>query len=178
MKCGDHFSGPRYMNANRGDRIASVVAAAFSLAYLVTAFFIPLPPLKQQLGPAALPKAIGLIMVILSGLYVNQQFRGRAKEDEDRAAIIGAEEKVESKADLKTMGFILAMMLVYAFFFERLGYAISTFLAFMAGVLYLNRRRLFRDTVIAVILSFALYYVFMDILRVNLPAGPLKLLGL
>lgn len=166
------------MNANREDRLASIVATAFSLAYLVTAFFIPVPPLKQQLGPAAFPKAIGLVMLILSGLYVYRQFRGRVKEDEERAAIIGAEEKIESKADLKTMGFILAVMVVYAFVFERLGYAISTFLAFMAGVFYLSRRHLVRDTLIAVIVSFVLYYVFMTLLRVNLPAGLLKLLGL
>ena len=166
------------MNANREERIASFVVAAFSLAYLVVAFFIPLPPLKQQLGPAAFPKAIGLVMLILSAIYIYQQFRGRVKEDEKRAAIIGAEGKIESKTDLRTMGFILAVMLVYAFVFERLGYAISTFLAFMAGVLYLDRRHLVRDTVIAVIVSFVLYYIFMSVLRVNLPAGPLKLLGL
>ena len=165
------------MNSNRGDRVASIVVAAFSLAYLGTAFLISAPPLKQQLGPAAFPKAIGLVMVILSGLYVYRQFRGRVKEDEERAGIIGAEEKIESKADLKTMGFILAVMVVYAFVFERLGYAISTFLAFMAGVLYLSRRHLVRDTLIAVIVSFVLYYLFMTVLRVNLPAGPLKFLG-
>ena len=165
------------MNANREDRVASIVAAAFSLAYLVTAFFIPVPPLKQQLGPAAFPKAIGLVMLILSGLYVYRQFRGGVKEDEERAAIIGAEEKIESKADLKTMGFILAVMVVYAFVFERLGYAISTFLAFMAGVLYLDRRHLARDGFIAIIASFVLYYVFSAFLRVQLPAGLLSSLG-
>ena len=166
------------MNANRENRVASIVTTFFSLAYLVVAFFIPVPPLKQQLGPAAFPKAIGGVMLILSVIYLYQQFRGKVKEDEKRAAIIGAEEKIEGKADLKTMGFILAVMVVYAFVFERLGYAISTFLAFMAGVLYLDRRHLVRDTVIAVIVSFVLYYIFMSVLRVNLPAGPLKLLGL
>ena len=166
------------MNANRENRVASIVTTVFSLAYLVVAFFIPVPPLKQQLGPAAFPKAIGGVMLILSVIYLYQQFRGKVKEDEKRAAIIGAEEKIEGKADLKTMGFILAVMVVYAFVFERLGYAISTFLAFMAGVLYLDRRHLVRDTVIAVIVSFVLYYIFMSVLRVNLPAGPLKFLGL
>ena len=166
------------MNANRENRVASIVTTVFSLAYLVVAFFIPVPPLKQQLGPAAFPKAIGGVMLILSVIYLYQQFRGKVKEDEKRAAIIGAEEKIEGKADLKTMGFILAVMVVYAFVFERLGYAISTFLAFMTGVLYLDRRHLVRDTVIAVIVSFVLYYIFMSVLRVNLPPGPLKLLGL
>ncbi len=123
------------------------------------------------------PLAIGLGLLILSAIYACQQFRGGVKEDEKRAAIIGAEGKIQGKADLKTMGFMLVVMLCYAFLFERLGYAISTFLAFMAGVLYLDRRHLVRDGVIAVISSFVLYYIFSVFLRVNLPAGLLSFVG-
>jgi hypothetical protein len=173
------------MKQNIEERIASIVLIVFSLAYLGYAtFLIPMPPLKQQLGPDAFPKAIGLGMLILSGLYAFQQFRKDSKSDEKerevekRAAIIGAESKSQRKADLKTMGFMLAIMLLYAFFFEYLGYAISTFLAFMAGCLYLDRRHLARDLIIAVIASFILQYVFSVWLRVQLPAGPLRALGL
>jgi len=166
------------MNANREELFASLVAGAFSLAYLVYAFFIPMPPLKQQLGPAAFPKGIGVAMLILSGIYVFQQLRGGVKEDEERAAIIGAEEKIQGKVNLKRIGFILVLMVFYAFVFERLGYAISTFVVFMAGVFYLDRRHLVRDGIIAVISSFVLYYIFTTVLRVQLPAGPLKFLGL
>jgi putative tricarboxylic transport membrane protein len=172
------------MKQNREERIASLVLVVGSLTYLVGAFFIPMPTLKQQLGPDAFPKAIGLGLLILSGIYTFQQFRGLARdkakdeEVEKRAAIIGAEGKIEGKADLKTMGFMLAVMLLYAFFFEYLGYAISTFLAFMAGCLYLDRRHLVRDGIIAVIASFVLHYIFSAWLRVQLPAGPLSYLGL
>ena len=170
------------MKKNREEQIASVVLILFSVAYLVGAFRIPMPALKQQLGPGGFPIAIGFGMLFLACVYAWQQFRGpvKAKEDEaeieKRAAIIGAEEKIEKKADLRTMGFILALMLFYAFFFETLGYAISTFLMFMAGVIYLDRGHLLRDGVIAVISSFVLYYIFTILLRVQLPAGPLKFL--
>jgi putative tricarboxylic transport membrane protein len=172
------------MKENREERIASVVLVVFSAAYLVGGFFIPMPLFKQQLGPGAFPIAIGIGMLSLACIYAWQQFRNgtQAKETEEeierRAAIIGAEEKIEKKADLKTMGFMLVAMLFYAFAFERLGYAISTFVVFMAGVLYLDRRHLARDAVIAVVASFVLYYIFSVFLRVNLPAGPLTLLGL
>ena len=172
------------MNQNREERIASIVLIVGSLTYLTGAFFIPMPALKQQLGPDGFPKAIGLGLLVLSSIYAFQQFRGsmtaKAKEQEieRRAAIIGAEEKVEGKADLKTMGFMLAVMLLYALVFEHLGYAISTFLAFMAGCLYLDRRHLVRDAIIAVIASFVLHYIFSAWLRVQLPAGPLSSLGL
>lgn len=170
------------MKENREERIASVVLVVFSAAYLVGGFFIPMPVFKQQLGPGAFPIAIGIGMLSLAFIYAWQQFRGggKAKEEDEevekRAAIIGAEQKIEKRADLKTMGFMLVAMLFYAFAFERLGYAISTFVVFMAGVLYLDRRHLVRDTVIAVISSFVLYYIFSVFLRVNLPAGPLKFL--
>jgi len=170
------------MKENREERIASIVLIIFSAAYLTGAFFIPMPVLKQQLGPGGFPIAVGFGMLILACIYAWQQFRGgmAPKESEEeierRAAIIGAEEKIEKKADLRTMGFILGLMLLYAFFFEILGYAIATFLMFMAGVLYLDRRHLVRDGVIAVISSFFLYYVFTILLRVQLPAGPLKFL--
>ena len=166
------------MNANREERIASFVVAAFSLAYFVGTFLIPVPTLKQQMGPSFFPKGIGVAMLILSGIYILQQFRGGVKEDEERAVIIGADEKIQGKINLKRIGFILVLMAFYAFVFERLGYAISTFVVFMAGVLYLDRRHLVRDGVIAVIASFVLYYVFTTILRVQLPPGPLKFLGL
>jgi putative tricarboxylic transport membrane protein len=166
------------MNANREEKIASIVIAAFSIVYFVTAFFIPVPPLKQQLGPSAFPKAIGLAMLVLSGIYVFQQLRGGVKEDEERAAIIGAEEKIQGNVNLKRIGFVVVLMVFYAFVFERLGYAISTFLVFMAGVLYLDRRHLVRDGIIAVISSFILYFIFTIFLRVQLPAGPLRLLDL
>ena len=172
------------MKENREERIASIVLVVFSAAYLVVGFFIPVPLFKQQLGPGAFPIAVGIGMLILACIYAWQQFRGgtKAKEEDEevekRAVIIGAEEKIEKKADLKTMGFMLVVMLFYAFAFERLGYAISTFVVLMAGVLYLDRRHLVRDAVIAVISSFVLYYIFSVFLRVNLPAGPLTLLGL
>lgn len=166
--------------AKREERIASVVMLVFSLAYFVgTFFFIPHPTIKQQVGPSVFPKAVGILMILVSGLYFIQQMIGLAKEaDEKRAAIIGAEEKVETKADIKTMGIMLAVMVAYALLFTPLGYALSTFLAFMVGVLVLDRKHLLRDTIIALIGSFGMYFLFSLVLRVQLPAGPLSLLGL
>ena len=171
------------MKGNKEDRIASIVLIVFSLAYLVGTFLIPMPLIKQRVGPGAFPKAIGFAMLALSVVYAWQRFRGAKQkkyeeEVEKRVAIIGVEEKIEGRADLKTMGFMLVAMLFYAFAFERLGYAISTFVVFMSGVLYLDRRHLVRDAVTSVIASFVLYFIFTVFLRVHLPAGPLRLFGL
>ena len=64
------------MKQNKEERIASLVLILGSLAYLVGGFLIPMPTLKQQLGPDAFPKGVGVAMLILSGIYVFQQLRG------------------------------------------------------------------------------------------------------
>jgi putative tricarboxylic transport membrane protein len=164
-------------NQNKEERIGSVVILVVALAFLGSSFLIPEPVYKQQLGPDAFPKVIGALMVLLAGIYVFQQFRGGVVEDEQRAAIIGADAKIDAKVDLKTMGFVLGLMVAYALFFETLGYALTTFLVFSAGCWRLDRSHMRRDMIIAVIASFGLYFIFTLVLRVNIPAGVLKLLG-
>jgi putative tricarboxylic transport membrane protein len=163
----------------RQDRIASVAFFLLAAGYLAMAFFtIGEAPSKQVLGPDVFPKAVGILMLFLSALYVMQSFRGLVHEDEQRAVIIGADDKVSSYMDLKTVGTMLVLMLAYAFAFERLGYPIATFLMFMAGVFVLDRRHLARDAVIGAFGSFGLYFAFAYLLRVQLPPGPLIWLGL
>ncbi len=166
------------MAAKRIERTASVVMTVFSAAYLAGAFLlIPIPMIPQQVGPAVFPKAVGFMLLVISLCNLFIQFKGIAKEDEARAVIIGAEDKVETKADFKLMGIIIALMAVYALLFDRLGYALTTILVFMAGVLVLDRKHILRDTIIGLIASFGMYFIFTKLLKVTLPSGPLSLIG-
>ncbi len=124
------------------DRIASVAFFLFAAVYLAMAFFtIGEPASRQVLGPDVFPKAIGALMLFLAAVYVMQSFRGLVHEDEQRAAIIGADDKLNSYMDRKTVGILLVLMLAYAFdpqpdwrhprFSERALYGIS--LAVLAG---------------------------------------------
>ena len=161
----------------KAQRIASLTFTALAIAYLAGAFFIKEPPLRQQLGPDAFPKTIGVMMLVLSLLYVRIEFqRQPVKEDDERAAIIGAEEKLSDYVDYKTIGIMLALMLGYGLAFESLGYPLATFLMFMAGIYVLDRKHWKRDLIIAIIASFGIYFLFRYALRVNLPIGVLKFL--
>lgn len=161
------------------ERFASVALFLFAAAYLAMALLgIPEPSVRQVLGPEAFPRVIGALMVLLAGLYVLQTFRGAASEDEERAAVIGADEKLGTLFDFKTVATMLGLMLAYAFLFEPLGYPIATLLMFCTSVAVLDRRHWVRDLIIALFASFGLYFVFSFLLRVQLPAGPLRLLGL
>jgi putative tricarboxylic transport membrane protein len=161
----------------KAEKIASLTFTALAVAYIAGAFLIKEPPLRQQMGPEAFPLAIGVVMLFLSLLYVRQQFQKQPiQNDEERAAIIGAEEKLSSYVDYKIVGIMLALMLAYALTFEKLGYPLATLLMFMAGVLVLDRKHWKRDLVIALIASFGMYFLFRYVLRVNLPIGVLRFL--
>lgn len=161
----------------KAQRIASVAFTLFAAAYLIGAFLIHEPPLRQQLGPDAFPKAVGFLMLFLSLLYVREEFsRQPPVEDEERAAIIGADEKLSGGVDLKIIGIMLVLMLAYGLSFEFLGYPLATLLMFMAGVYVLDRKHWKRDLIIALIASFGLYFVFRYVLKVNLPIGVLGFL--
>jgi putative tricarboxylic transport membrane protein len=160
------------------ERTASVVMTVVAATYLVGSYFlIPVPMIKQQVGPAVFPRAVGFLLLAISLANLAIQWRGEVKEDEARAVIIGAEDKVETKADIKLMGVIIALMAVYAILFEKLGYPITTFVVFTAGALVLDRKHMVRDVIIALISSFGMFYVFTKLLRVTLPAGPLSIFG-
>jgi putative tricarboxylic transport membrane protein len=164
----------------KAEKIASLTFTVLSIAYIAGAFMIKEPPLRQQLGPEAFPFAIGTFMLVLSLIYVYRQFRAapqKSSQDEEvRAAIIGADEKVEGKIDYKVVGIMLALMLFYALTFELLGFPLVTFIVFVAGVFVLDRNHLKRDTLIALIASFGIFMLFRFVLRVNLPAGVLAFL--
>lgn len=164
------------MAVKREERIAGIIMTLFSLTYLILAFGIQEPTLKAQVGPGVFPKIVGALMLLLSVIFIIQQIRGKIQEDAKRAEIIGADEKVKTKADIKTMGIMLALMLAYAFFFELLGYPVTTFLVFVAGSFVLDRKHMIRDTIIALVASFGLFVVFYYVLRVNLPPGLLSLI--
>lgn len=161
----------------KAEKIASLAFTALAVAYIIGAFLIKEPPLRQQMGPEAFPLAIGALMLLLSLLYVRQQFQKLpVQEDEERAAIIGADEKLSSYVDYKTIGIMLVLMLAYGLSFEKLGYPLATLLMFMAGIFVLERKHWKRDLVIALIASFGIYFLFRYVLRVNLPIGVLKFL--
>ena len=161
----------------KAGKIGSLAFTALAVAYIVGALSIKEPPLRQQLGPEAFPLAIGGLMLLLSLLYVRMEFQKKPIiEDEERAAIIGAEEKLSGQVDYKVIGIMLALMLVYGLTFERLGYPLATLLMFMDGILVLERKHWKRDLVIALIASFGIYFLFRYVLRVNLPIGVLGFL--
>ncbi len=161
----------------KAEKIASLVFTALAAAYLAGTFLIKEPPLRQQMGPETFPRAIGVLMLFLSLLYVRQQFQKQpVQDDQERAAIIGAEEKLSAYVDYKTLGIMLVLMLIYGLVFEVIGYPIATLLMFAAGIFVLDRNHLKRDLIIALIASLGIFFLFRFVLRVNLPAGILDFL--
>lgn len=135
----------------------------FSLAYLVTAFFIPKSSFGDvAVGPKAVPTAIGLALAAASVVLL---VRGLS-------TTVGAPSEDDAPPqDLRKLAVIALLLLGYILVFVPLGYAISTTMFIMGATTYLDREHWVRNAVYAVLFSAIVYSIFVFVFGVRLPAG-------
>ena len=150
------------MRATRWVAIAIILLGAF---YLWGALQIREATTYAAVGPRFMPNAIG-IGIILSGVWLFA-FPGAPPSPDSPQSVA---------LDWLRIGLILGIVAAYIALFRSLGYVFATTLLVWSGAQVLGERRHFvRDGVIAVALAVTIYYVFSQLLRINLPPGPLGL---
>ena len=140
------------------DRVAGTAVALLGVYVAVVARQYPFGTLAEP-GPGFLPFALGLLLAA-AGLVIALGARFAA----------GAHRPVFD--DLPHALVILAALAVAAFTMERLGFrlTVAAMLLFFLGAV--ERRRLWRVTVVACGFAFGAFHLINDILRVPLPVGP------
>lgn len=156
------------------DRGLSIGLFFFSLWALYLSITIEKTAIRQTIGPEVFPIGISIILMLASvGLFV-RSFR----VGEGRAGSPELPEGVE-KEDRKTQLLVLLGIVVYIFALEPLGYVISTFLLCFYETAVFEARHWVRNILSSAGFSIGVYYVFVYILDVLLPTGPIeRLLGL
>jgi len=168
---------------HRGEALCLVLLLATAVALLVGAAALP-EPMFDPLGPAGLPRYIAYLLLALLAVRIVLLFRENAnirnaKTSEDRD-LLGAEERGISRADnvdtpqivrflavsVITLAYLVALTVgglpfvwLTLVFLVALGAAMSEF----------TPRKMFSVAAIAVIMSFALTYIFTDVFSVVLP---------
>ena len=129
------------------------------------------------IGPATIPLAVAIVLLVLGLLFV---VRTTALPDTDLAAKAGEEQRATHWA---TVGLIGAALVVYALALDGvrlgpveipgLGYVVATaaFLPVVARIL--GSRRWLRDAIAGIAIAIVVYVGFTQFLGVRLPAGVL-----
>mgnify|MGYP001259420804 FL=1 len=133
-----------------------------SVIYLILTFGQTKSKVGDPNAPLYFPAIIGVFLLLMSVIYLVQEWKKRAEEIEAFKQLKGN--------TLKLMIATLVLIFIYTFLFERIGFLISTMI-FLGGLLFVvnGRKKWMQNILIAVIFSFVSWYSFAELLRVSLP---------
>jgi putative tricarboxylic transport membrane protein len=144
---------------------AGAVVALWGAFALWTAFDIEQPTAYRPLGPRVFPVVVSTAMILLGVLLIVETLRGADHLVEDHVT----EERRSS--DHKQAAFVVVLLIVYSWLFERIGYILATVLFLPAAARVLGSRRPLRDVIVAVVIAGAAFKLFTDLLSIDLPEG-------
>jgi putative tricarboxylic transport membrane protein len=164
-----------------GPRIVAVALLALAALLIVSALGIARGGGYQLIGPATIPLAVAIGLLLLSGLFV---IRTTLAPDNELAEHAAEEER---STHWPTVGLAAAALVGYAVALDGvelgpldipgLGYVVATGIFLPLTARILGSRSPLRDVIAGFALAVAVYFGFTEVLGVRLPAGILGLLG-
>lgn len=174
------------------DKLKNIIT---SIAFIILGAFFYMEStgirviMKKDLGSGFFPKVIGVCMIGVAVLELaltlldkkNEDKSGSVEAMEAQAEKAEAAEETAAEADTDPKGLVLTVvaMCLYAALFEPLGFIISTVLYLFAQITLLSterNRNLPLFVGIAVVATLVVYGVFVYLIGMPLPTGPLDMI--
>ncbi len=168
-----------------------VVSAILGIVFIIGATQITQDPSAfNVLGPRVAPLTIGFVTLFISAILIVQGLRHAARPEASQTSADGpvpepdgerSMEELIEEADPGQQQRSLVRLLVsflllvgYVLVFIPLGYIVSTAVFLFLLTTFIDRGKWLRNAIFAVAFAVVVYYVFTDVLRVQLPAGILE----
>ncbi|MCG8482838.1 MAG: tripartite tricarboxylate transporter TctB family protein [Clostridia bacterium] len=144
------------------DRISGVVLLLLAITiwvlipYEIKAFDV------SQMGPRFFPQFLSIALMVLSGILILKSFNKSGYEE--------AKEDETDPWDISELrvGKIFLLLIIYIGIIEMVGFLIST-VVIMSIAMYILKVRKWYHYVIFYVIVFIIYYVFKEIMYVQLP---------
>lgn len=120
---------------------------------------------ENTIGPEFFPAVMTMAVAILSGALVARSLWGSGVIGRDSPAL-------SSAATLIRMGLFIAILVVYVFIYEILGFVLASVIILPTGMFMLGERRLLHIFVFPCILIGLAWLVFTKVMMVPLPEMP------
>lgn len=143
------------------DRYTSSFFMIVGIFFIVESRKISESSYGSNVGSDMFPMILGSILVLLSIRLFYETFKYKNTR-------IGMEQ-----VDYKRFFIILGSALLYAFFIEKVGFIITTFLFLFISFLVMDQKNMVKSAVIAACFSGGVYYLFVEILEGSLPGLPI-----
>ncbi len=143
------------------DRIAGIAFLLVGILFLVESQKISESAYGSSVGPKIFPMWLGIILIALSIRLIYETFKYKSEGSK--------KEQLQYKKFL----IIFVSAVLYAFFLEKIGYVVSTFLFLLIAFQTMERGKIFYSVIISAFFSFGVYYFFSELLGGSLPGFPL-----
>ena len=140
---------------------------ALGLLSLWQASAIPTSPLYAQVGPKAVPYAIGAGLLALGAALVAVALRGGWSHTLE-------EVRDAPPTNWRALGLLLAGLAANLVLIGPFGFALAATAQFVLVAAAFGSRRLLRDLGVALVLTLAVWFGFVEVLGVNIGAGVLE----
>ena len=144
------------------DRVAGIVFLLVGILFFIESQKISDSAYGSSVGPKIFPMGLGIILTALSIRLLYETFKYKT------------ENTAKEKLQYKKFFIIFGCALLYAFFLEKVGYIISTFLFLLIAFQTLERGKIIYSIIISTAFSFGIYYMFSELLGGSLPGFPLS----
>ncbi len=153
------------------DLAAGLFVAALGGLALWQALVIPTSPIYAQVGPKAVPFAVaGGLLLLGAGLAYGATRGGWSHGlDEVRDA---------PPVNRRAFALLLAGLLANLLLIQPLGFSLAATVQFVLVAAAFGSRRFLRDAALALVLTLATWFLFVELLGVNIGAGVLEGLAL
>jgi putative tricarboxylic transport membrane protein len=149
-----------------GELSLSLVLLILGLVVLLDGLGQPEAASASGIGAGLFPIIVGVILMLVSAMLVIEVLRGKRGEPEDDEGDIDTS-RLAAWQLLLTIAAIIFFILVL----EVIGYILSAAITFWAIAFAMGARRHIRSGVIALGISAAIYLLFTQVLRIDLPGG-------
>ncbi|QYJ16125.1 hypothetical protein Rxycam_01956 [Rubrobacter xylanophilus DSM 9941] len=166
MSAGNPRPG-RTRSAFLGPGVFAAAVLALGAVVLVGTSGIPSRAGYGPVGPRFFPLAVALGLLVMGGILLRSTLRPDAYLGEKAAS-------EKAATHWPTVGLLLAVLLVYGFLLDPLGYVFATALFFPAAAWVLGSRRpreAIRNLAIGLVVGAVVFFGFTELLGVRLPDG-------
>jgi putative tricarboxylic transport membrane protein len=142
------------------DRYASLLFFLVGIVFVWQSTAISSSAYGSNVGPNIFPLGLGSLLILLSLRLLYEGMKSKERDSE------------KEKLDYKKFVMIFAAAVLYAFFFEDIGYVIGTFLFLLFSFQVLERGKLLQSILISGIIAIGVYVLFVVILEGSMPGFP------
>lgn len=130
-------------------------------------FYLPTGGGYAQVGPGVVPRAVGVVVLLLGALLLREAFTGGFR---------GVDEEAELHLPMDWVAFawVSGGIIAYGVLIEHLGFIFASTILFVMVARGFDSRRLLLDAVVGMILAAIVFAIFNYGLGLTLPSGVLK----